>query len=82
MVEETAEVREWDKPLTEWNSTCCMEFMNWVHEYKKDNPDLKIEDAITAFRVVMDAGYCEEVTYERYRYGWTDSRGIFGNNGT
>lgn len=68
--------REWYKPLTEWNSYCCMEFMSWVDNYSEGNPDLKLEDAVAAFRMVMDTGYCEETyTYDakdRYAFGWTD----------
>ena len=80
MVEETAEVREWYKPYQEWNSNCCMEFMNWVANYSEENPNLKLEEAVTAFRMVMDTGYADEFVYntkERYVYGWTDTRGIF-----
>lgn len=74
------DIREWYKPLTEWNSICCMEFMGWVEGYKKDNPDLKLEEAVTAFRMVMDTGYYEEPqSTERYATGWTDARGIFGS---
>lgn len=53
-------MREWDKPLSEWNSFCCMEFMSWVAKYSEGNPNLKLEEAVTAFRMVMDTGYCEE----------------------
>jgi hypothetical protein len=59
-----------------------MEFMSWVAKYSEGSPDLKLEEAVAAFRMVMDAGYYEEtVTYkttERYATGWTDTRGIFG----
>ena len=79
-MEETAEVMIWNKPFEQWSLNCCGEFVSWVAEYSKENPDLKLEEAVAAFRMVMDAGYCEEpVTYERYRYGWTDARGIFGS---
>jgi len=74
-----AEIREWYKPLSEWNSYCCMEFMSWVANYSEGNHDLKLEEAVVAFRMVMDAGYYEEPqSTERYATGWTDSRGIFG----
>ena len=53
-------MREWYKPLSEWNSYCCMEFMSWVAKYSEGNPDLKLEEAVAAFRMVMDTGYCEE----------------------
>lgn len=79
-MEETAEVVEWYKPLTEWNSVCCMEFLGWLEGYKKESPDLTIEEALTAFRSVMDVGYCINEAKERWNYGWTDARGIFGSN--
>ena len=60
-----AEIREWYKPFKEWNSFCCMEFMNWVANYSEENPDLKLEEAVAAFRMVMDAGYCEEPIYRQ-----------------
>lgn len=78
-MEETAcDVKEWHKHFKEWNSYCCMEFMNWVANYSEENPDLKLEEAITAFRMVMDTGYGEELVLESYATGWTDMRGVFG----
>ena len=55
-----------------------MEFINWVEGYKKECPDLKVEEAISVFRTVMDVGYCEEPE-RRHNWGWVDARGIFGS---
>ena len=54
------EIRQWHRPFEEWSLNCCGEFVTWVAGYSKENPDLKLEEAVTAFRMVMDAGYYEE----------------------
>ena len=73
-----AEIREWYKPLSEWNSYCCMEFMSWVANYSEGNHDLKLEEAVVAFRMVMDAGYYEEPE-RQHNWGWHDPRAIHGS---
>ena len=77
-----SDIPDWYKPLTEWNSICCREFLGWLEEYKKENPNLTIEEALTGFRALMDVGYGDEViTYkgkDRYAFGWTDPRAGFG----
>jgi len=77
---ETTEVMIWHKPFEQWSLNCCGEFVSWVAEYIKENPDLKLKEAIDLFRMVMDTGYGEEPqSTERYATGWADARGIFGS---
>jgi hypothetical protein len=81
MVEETAEVREWNKPLGNWNLGCCGEFVSWIASYVEQDPTVTVEEALKSFRMVMDTGYGDDVIYkgkDRYTTGWTDSRGVFG----
>lgn len=63
---------DWNKPTEEWDEWRRNDFLKWALEAYGEEP---FKEMISGYRAVMDI---KQEPPERYNFGWTDSRGVFG----
>jgi hypothetical protein len=84
MVEESTEqdINEWYRPMDKWSPFESARFVKWFAEAGASFESMA--QVLEGYRAVRDveASVQETVIYntkDRYAFGWTDTKGIFGS---